>query len=323
MPGKSLHLGALEGEALRIAVLKALANDTRLAILDFLGPQSVPLSRMASALGLPPSTAAMHVTVLERAGLLRTDMTPASRGLQKMCARTYDEIVVQLPRDEPGRGSRIEISMPLGAYTDFEVEPTCGLAGATGLIGYIDDPASFYEPGRLGAQLVWFRRGFVEYRFPNRAPSSARIAALQFTAELCSEAPLHDDDYPSDIYVSINGIHIGTWTSPGDFGGERGRLTPGWWDSGDSQYGLLKRWRVTADGTTLDGVRLSNVTLDDLQLTRAEPVRVRLGVARDAEHVGGINLFGELFGNYPQNLVLIVDYEPPEQGATGGSTKGP
>jgi predicted transcriptional regulator len=311
-------LGALAGDAQRIAVLKALASEPRLAILDFLGPQSLPLSQVAKALGLPPSTAAMHVAALERAGLLRTDMTPASRGLQKMCARTYDEIVVELPRDEGRRGSRIEVSMPVGAYSDFEVEPTCGLAGATGLIGYIDDPASFYEPDHIAAQLLWFRRGFIEYRFPNRVPTSGRITAVQFSAELCSEAPLFNPDYPSDISMWINGVHLGTWTSPGDFGGERGRLTPEWWDAGDSQYGLLKRWRVTADGTTLDGVDLSNVTLDALGLSRGEPIRVRIGVNRDAEHVGGVNLFGERFGNYPQDLVLIVDHEPIDRHRTIG-----
>jgi len=111
VPGKSLHLGVLEGDTQRIDVLKALASEPRLAILDYLGPQSVPLSQIAKKLGIPPSTAAMHVTALERAGLLRTDMTPASRGLQKMCARTYDEIVVTLPRDESRRGSRVEVSI--------------------------------------------------------------------------------------------------------------------------------------------------------------------------------------------------------------------
>jgi Predicted transcriptional regulator len=315
MPGKSLRLGVLEGDTQRISVLKALASEPRLAILDYLGPQSVPLSQIAKKLGIPSSTAAMHVAALERAGLLRTDMTPASRGLQKVCARTYDEIVVQLPDDESRRGSRIEVGMPVGAYSEFEVEPTCGLASATALIGYLDDPGSFYEPTRFGAQLLWFRRGFVEYRFPNRVPGKSRVTAVQFAAELCSEAPRHNDDYPSDISIWINGVHLGVWTSPGDFGGERGQLTPDWWESADSQYGLLKRWRVTAERTTLDGVRLSNVTLDDLGLAPGEPIRVRLGVSRDADHVGGVNLFGERFGNYSQDLVLIIDYEPLDQHA--------
>jgi predicted transcriptional regulator len=312
--GKSLHLVASGDEAARLAVFKALGNATRLSILEVLGPGPLPLSRLASTLGIPPSTAAMHVAILEKAGLLRTDMTAASRGIQKVCARTYDEVVVQIPREDVTQGARIEIAMPVGAYSDFEVEPTCGLAGANGLIGYIDDPSSFYEPAHTDAQLVWFRRGFVEYRFPNRVPPTGRITAVQLSAELCSEAPLHDDDYPSDIGVRINGTGLGTWTSPGDFGGERGRLTPDWWEAGDSQFGLLKRWRVSADGTSLDGVRFSDVTIDDLDIRPGRPIRVVIAVDRDAAHVGGVNLFGQRFGNYPQDLVLAIDYMPLDGG---------
>ena len=84
--------------------------------------------------------------------------------------------------------------MPVGAYSDVAVAPTCGLAGSEGLIGLMDDPASFYEPDRLAAQLVWFRAGFVEYRLPNRVPPGSSVFALAVSAEVCSEAPLHDPD---------------------------------------------------------------------------------------------------------------------------------
>lgn len=314
--GKSLHLGTRAGDLETVEVLKALANETRLAILEHLGPKNIPVSLIARDLGLPLSTAAMHVATLERAGLLRSYMTPATRGLQKTCARTYDEVVVALPRDESRQGLRVDLSMPVGAYSDFDVEPTCGLASSSGLIGYVDDPESFYEPDHFKAQLLWFRVGYVEYRFPYRVPGNGRITSLQFSAELCSEAPLYSLDWPSDISVWINGVHLGVWTSPSDFGGERGRLTPDWWDTGDSQFGLLKRWRITNEGTTLDGMHLSNVTLGDVQLTRGEPIRVRIGVPRDAEHLRGVNLFGEGFGNYPQDLALAITYEPAGNNGT-------
>lgn len=330
MAGKSLSLDLRAPNAERLDVLKALTSETRLSILEYLGGRTLPVSLIARGLGLPSSTAAMHVSVLERAGLLRTDMTPATRGLQKTCARTYDEIVLTLPRGDPRPAFRVEQNMPVGVFSDFEVEPTCGLAGATGLIGYLDDPATFYEPDRVNAQLLWFRSGYVEYRFPYRVPGSGRITAVQLTAELCSEAPLYNLDWPSDITVWINGSRLGSWTSPGDFGSERGRLTPDWWDSKDSQYGLLKRWRVTSTGTTVDGMPLSTKTLADLDLRRGEPIRVRIGVERESEHVGGVNLFGAEFGNYPQDLVLAIDYEPATgerrdgaDGADGGHARTP
>lgn len=310
LSGKTVRIdaNAYADEATR--VFKALGSATRMAILTYLGDRIVPVTRIAADLGLPQSTATMHIGILERAGLLHTEMRPASRGLQKICARTYDELVIDLPRAVHRSHQMIEQVMPIGAYSDFDVEPTCGLVSSEAVIGLLDDPNSFYEPQRVSAQLLWFRAGFVEYRFPNRVPYGARIDSLQVSAEVCSEAPLHDPDWPSDLTVSVNGVELGSWTMPGDFGGQRGRLTPAWWEEKDSQYGSLKRWSVTADGTSIDGVPLSGVRLADLDLRPGQPIRVRIGVKRDAVHVGGLNLFGSGFGNYPQDLVLRIEFEP-------------
>ena len=309
-----------------LELLKALANETRIAILGYLGDRVVPVNRIARDLGLPQSTATMHVAVLEKAGLLHTRMEPASRGLQKVCSRTYDELVIDLPRGVHHTRDAVDLSMPLGGYSDFEVEPSCGLASASGFIGYVDDPNSFYEPGRLDAQLLWFASGFVEYRFPHRIPPGSRVVTLQLSAELCSEAPLYALDWPSDISVSVNGVDLGAWTCPSDFGGRRGRLTPDWWPVEDSQYGVVKRWRVAETGTTIDGIPLSGVTIDRLGLRPGEPIRIRIGAPRIAGRGGGLNLFGRAFGNYPQDLVLRLEYDAAgparveeDRGSDGGA----
>ena len=306
---KSFHVDATGPDGAALEMLKALGHETRIAILRYLGDRVVPVNQIAQDLKLAASTATMHIAVLERAGLLHSEMRPASRGLQKVCARTYDELVIDLPRGEHHTRSAVELDMPIGGYSDFQVEPTCGLASPSGLIGFLDDPNSFYEPDRLSAQLVWFRAGYVEYRFPNRIPPGAPVVAVQLTAEVCSEAPLHDPDWPSDISVWINGVHLGEWTCPGDFGGTRGRLTPSWWEEKDTQFGVLKRWRVTDSGTSIDGLALSSVSIGALGLRQSEPITVRLGVRPDAHNVGGINIFGRGFGNYPQELGLRIEYD--------------
>jgi predicted transcriptional regulator len=307
---KTIHIDAQQQDAQTLAMLKALANDTRMDMLRYLGDRVVAVNRIAADLGLPQSTATLHIGILERAGLIHTELRPAVRGLQKVCARTYDELVIGLPHGARDHRMQVEQSMPVGGFSDCRVDPTCGLAGEGGLIGFLDDPSSFFEPGRLAAQLVWFRSGFLEYRFPNRVPAQARITALQLSAEVCSEAPLHAAAWPSDISVAVNDVPLGTWTSPGDFGGERGRFTPTWWDEKDSQFGVLKRWRVGLDATTIDGMPLSKVTVPDLSIRPGDAIRVRVAVEPDAVHVGGINIFGAGFGNYPQDLVLSVQYEP-------------
>lgn len=285
-------------------VLRALASKPRQRILELLSDNIYNIREIADALDMPQSTANLHVTALEEAGLVKTEWMPAQRGRQKMCARAYDSIIVQLPRGKSRAEHLLEYSMPVGAFVDCTVTPTCGLISAEQIIGLLDDPASFYEPNRVNAQLLWFHFGYVEYRFPNRLLPNKTIESLQLSMEVCSEAPLHHEDWPSDITIWINDVEIGDWTSPRDFGGRRGVLTPEWWESWNSQYGLLKIWQVNGEGSFVDDQRISDVRLQDLNFADSDTISVRIGVKPDAERVGGINIFGSRFGNYPQDIVL-------------------
>jgi len=289
-------------------VFKALDSINRIRILRYLSDKMASVSEIASVLEIPFSTAALHIETLVEAGLIRTEFEPASRGLQKVCVRMYDKIVVDLPVVEKPAEQAVEQSMPIGAYVDCQVTPTCGLLSESGIIGLLDDSASFYEPERLNAHLLWFHQGYVEYRFPNRVPAATHPDSLHLSMEICSEAPLYNLDWPSDITLWINEVEIGTWTSPADFGGERGRLTPEWWTERNTQYGLLKFWHVNESGSQVDGMAISNVKIADLKLNQARFISVRIGVKPDAEHVGGLNLFGSRFGNYPQDIVLRIGY---------------
>lgn len=237
-----------------------------------------------------------------------SELKPGDRGVQKLCSRVYDLLVIQLPHGSSNEQQLVEQKMPIGTFVSCDITPTCGLANESGIIGLYDDPASFYEPQRTEAHLLWFHHGFVEYRFPNRLPPGSDLDSLQLSMEICSEAPLHHIDWPSDITLWFNEVEIGTWTSPGDFGGQRGVLTPEWWETWNSQYGLLKVWQVNGSGSYIDGLRLSDVTLADLGLGQQPFVAVKLGVKPDAKHVGGLNIFGRKFGNYAQDIVMRMRY---------------
>jgi predicted transcriptional regulator len=308
-PGRVLVID-MDDESMQVSqIIKGLASDPRIAILRHLGGHSSSINEIAEALDMPTSTVTMHIRVLEDAGLVRTDLKPASRGLQKICVRLYDRVLITLPVGELPSDNIIDITMPIGAYVDCVAVPTCGLTSEHGIIGELDDPATFYDPERMNAQLIWFKQGSLEYRFPNRLPPKAHLKSLQISLELCSEAPLHNDDWPSDITMWINGVEIGTWTSPGDFGGTRGALTPGWWEEWNSQYGLLKMWKATKDGTFVDGNKVSNVSLADLAVTEDSYISVRIGIKNDAANIGGLNIFGRAFGNYPQDIVMRMIFD--------------
>jgi predicted transcriptional regulator len=290
-------------------VLQALGSETRLLILSLLSHRVMNVSDLTAALGLPHSTVNFNLKQLEDAGLLQIQYTPGTRGRQKLISKRYDEVLLKLPGVEiESNKDIVEVSMPIGNYKRFDIRPTCGIATETKFIGMIDDARSFYEPEHVFAQILWFKEGFVEYDFPNNVPYGSEATELELSMEICSEAPEYDLDWPSDITLWINNVEIGTWTSPGDFGGEKGRLTPTWWQMDQTQYGVLKRWRVTHIGSFIDGEKLLAVNLDDLNLSANNHISVRLGIKAEAKNVGGINLFGRKFGNYPQDLMMRIQY---------------
>ena len=197
---------------------------------------------------------------------------------------------------EPGAS----VEVPIGSFTAAQVGAPCGLAGAGVIIGAADDPASFTDARRGSAQILWFSSGYVEYTLPP-VPDVRALTGLEISAEVCSETTLHNDVYPSDITLWLGGTEIVTFTSPGDLGDRPGRYTPtAWWDPRFTQYGELKTWRVDRQGTFLDGVQVSGLTLADLNL--AGGVTLRLGVAEGAVNAGGMNLFGAGFGDYGQGI---------------------
>lgn len=290
-----------------LSVLKALASPLRTDILRYLhenGPQNI--NEIAAALHLPQSTTSSNMQLLTDAGLVRTETKKARKGNQKICHPTFDEVLVMFNKEpKPQPSDTIDVSMPLGLYTNFEVTGPCGLCSSDGIVGLLDVPETFLDPDRMKAGLIWFTRGFVEYQFPNNARlTNTEVKAIEFVMELSSEVPGTSANWPSDISLIVNGTEVGTWTSLGDYGDKRGVYTPDWWKLEGSQYGKLKNWRVGRNGTYVDGVKVSDVTVDQLDIADHHSIRMRLEVKQDAAHPGGINVFGKGFGNYDQDLVM-------------------
>ena len=307
MRGKVLEIKDTE---LSVKVMKALASESRMQILEVLGEREMNLIEISEKLNMPAPTVTINIKKLEEAGLIETNYLPGSHGSQKLCRRTYDSLLVQLPGSRADFDTRlVEMSMPIGNYKDFQVQSTCGLATERGYVGILDDERAFFEPEHIYAQLLWFRQGYVKYRFPNNLPANTGITKLELSMEICSEAPHYNENWPSDITIWINDCEIGTWTSPGDFGRIRGKLNPEWWASDQTQYGSLKIWAVNEDGSYIDGKQISEKKLTDLNITLNNYIDIKIGVKEDARNIGGINLFGRKFGNYEQDIILRLKYD--------------
>lgn len=291
----------------KLEVLRGLSSPIRIKILRLLhsnGPMNV--NEISKTLKLPQSTIATNVQILEDSELIRTETIKASKGQQKVCSVRYDEVFIRLDGVTAEQQDRmIEVAMPLGLYTSYQVSAPCGLCSTEGIIGLLDVPDLFLDPSRMQAALLWFGRGYVEYKFPNNAKiANAEIEAIEFTLEISSEVPGTNSDWPSDISLWVNDVMVGTWTSPGDFGDKRGIHTPRWWKLEGSQYGKLTAWKISDKGCFVDGVKVSRVTLKQLDLAAHHSIRLKIGIDEKAKRPGGVNIFGRGFGNYDQDIVM-------------------
>ncbi|AIE87133.1 regulatory protein ArsR [Fimbriimonas ginsengisoli Gsoil 348] len=304
MPYHIQELSATES----VAVFRALASESRARIIELLAERDMNINELSTALGLAQPSITKHIQILEEAGLVESDYLAGPQGTQKRCRRVHDRLLIEMA-GRPYRPDCVsEIEVPVGMYTQIEAVPTCGLANRERFIGHLDNPVSFFLPERATAELIWSAGGFVEYVFTNSLPLEASVVGVDLAMEICSEAPGYNNDYPSDITVWLNGFEIGTWSSPGDFGGTRGRLNPNWWHDNLNQFGLLKVWQVNNHGTSIDGMIISPVKIDDLGIRPWQTIRVRIGVKPESPNQGGFTLFGKGFGNYEQDLVLRLHY---------------
>ena len=299
---------------LQFEVIRGLSSPIRIKILKLLrsaGPLNV--NQISETVGLAQSTIATNIQILQESGLIDTQTIKATKGQQKICSARFDEIVIRLDAESTRQSDdMVEVAMPLGLYTSCGVSAPCGQCSLQRVIGILDVPELFLDPSRMQAALLWFGRGYVEYKFPNNAKIlDSSVESIEFSMELSSETPGTNSDWPSDISLWVNDVRIGTWTSPGDYGDKRGIYTPQWWKLEGSQYGQLTTWTVSDQGTDVGGNRVSDVTLSQLGLGDHHSIRLKIGIDDAATNPGGVNIFGRGFGNYNQDILMRLHLKRP------------
>ncbi len=299
-----------------LELFKALGSEVRIKIIRLLLTHNeMNLNEIANCLNITNGALTSHIKKLEDADLIMVTTDFVGHGNQKVCRVKQDRILVEIvPVQQEGMSGTYEAEVPVGQYMNYSVFPTCGIATTEAVIGEVDDPRYFAHPDRINAGILWLTRGFVEYSIPNLLPAAQKIDEITFSMELASEAPGVNNDWPSDISFFLNDVPVGVWTSPGDFGDVRGAFTPDWWLPNWNQYGFLKMLAINRRGTFIDGLKISDVSLEQFRLDYKSSIRFRLEVKEDAAHVGGLTLFGAGFGNYGQGIKVRIRYSPMDSG---------
>lgn len=291
-------------------VIKALSAPMRLKIMEIIHEDGDKnLNDLANMLNLTNSAISLHIKKLQEAGLIEIHTMSGKRGSMKICKPVHDTITINLLPQNTEKQSYID-EITVGYYSSCSIEPTCGLSTSTEIIGELDAPRYFYFPEHFNADILWFSTGYVEYNFPNRLIAGQTLTKMEISFEICSECPGFNNDYPSDIYFSINDIPLGFWISPGDFGGRKGRFNPEWWPNFCNQYGRLKTLSITEKGTFIDGgVKISETTIHDLNIDYSSTISFRFSVPADTKNPGGFTLFGKNFGDYNQSIKVESFYK--------------
>lgn len=302
-----LHIKSLD-EGLDI--FKALGSEIRIDIIKLLLEKNgMNMNELAGKLNITNGALTSHIKKLEDCGLIVVSNESAGHGNQKKCSVRLDKILIELDAQEDFKNV-YQTDLKVGHFSDYEVFPTCGLASNTTIIGEVDDTRYFAHPDRYNADILWFTRGHVEYVIPNFIPLGQKIDQITISLEIGSEAPGVNDVWPSDISFIINDTKVAVWTSPGDFGSMKGIFTPDWWYPNWNQYGMLKILVINRKGTFIDGLQVSDVSIKDFDFDFRSTIKLRLEVDENAEHVGGLTIFGKTFGNYNQDISVRINYSP-------------
>lgn len=291
----------------------ALSSKERVQILKALIFYQKSISALSKETGISISTISRYAQDLAEAGLISIAYQPGIKGHTKFCAQEILSCRFVLEPEVPNTSAdgerKFVTEMPIGMFSACSVTPPCGMLGATEAISIKDNPSMFFLPQRMKAECLWFNTGMLGYMFP--LPPDAKdfkaFHSLSFSFEVCSEANNYNINWPSDITVKINGKEILTFTSPGDFGGSRGKYTPAYWPVTCTQYGLLKNVEVSRNGVYLNGEQVpSEIDFNALELHKQNTVLFEIGVKENAVHRGGINLFGKNFGDFNQAIIMTL-----------------
>jgi len=306
-----LALHSTEDREKLCAVCKALGNEVRLEIYANVVDDPMRLSEISRRFNLSHSATLHHIGVLKDAGLVYIDYEPAKKGAAQVVYNAHvGKILLDVYRKENvGNGICTYIlDMPVGQYVDATGDERVRYVCADHKVR-----ESAFFPDHVDAIVVWFyKSGHLSYLFPTDVFRCYKAESVEFTVELCSEAPHYRNEWKSDVEFLLNGKKLCDYTCPGDFGDRSGLcsdLEIIYETHAGTQYGQLVSVKVDESGVWLNQRLVSkDVTFSSLGLAEMDNLTLTMRVDKDAEHVGGLNVFGRKAGDFAQDIRMIVIY---------------
>ena len=290
---------------------RAISAPIRLSIIKLLNKKPMTLSEIAKELDIQPSSAAFHLKILEDAKLIKAENNTSFKGSQWYSYNDEPLILIKtrkLSNAQKQLPPRI-INIKIGDFIDAKVSKSCGMATEiTQIMG--GNANDIFNEARHDAQIIWSSDScFFEYAISNDYAIEDELDSITLSLELCSEARGYNDNFPSDITISINDIELCVYKSLGDYGNRYGAYTPNWWYVESTKYGSLVTVYINNNGVFLNEKLVNkHINIKTLKLMDGNKTKIKFEVKQNSENVGGLNLFGSKFGDYNQDITFTAKY---------------
>lgn len=286
------HFSDLNGAA---AILDALGSEIRRVILNEIAlAESINLDTLAKRVHLTNGAVTKHIRLLQLANLIEVQSVSGKRGTQKKCSLKIDKLLLDLAVAKSK--DKASFTLPVGQFTECEVQPYCGMLSAVGYIGMKDEPEYFTYPERANACALWFKNGHVTYTLPD-VSHAGKPKEISLSLELSSKASGFGRHRSSAVFY-LDAVPLFTLPLEGEFSDRRGVLTPAWYDARHGQYGKYVTVKVDALGAYANGEKKSDVSLSRLKLKTFT-----------VSATNGCMLFGSHFGDYDTDIEYRVRFE--------------
>ncbi|MCM1367784.1 MAG: helix-turn-helix domain-containing protein [Roseburia sp.] len=278
---------------------ECLASPVRVEILkQVLEKRADSLDALAKKLHLSNGAITQHVKKLCELGLVRQVNVSGKHGIAKKCVVAVDRIIIDISTDVESENECI-FDLPIGQFSAAAVNPYCALATTDGWIGERDDPRYFTYPERTRAALIYFNSGKISWTLPSPPKKQGKPKSISVSLELSSKPYGHGYKRDSAVTFFLNDVKLGTHVLDGEFTDRKGLFTPRDFDD-VCQYGKYKTISIDGRGAFLDGVKLGDVTISDI-----DTENLVFSLATE----NGIAVFGKGYGDYDCGLRYKVEFE--------------
>lgn len=293
------------------AIGKALSSPIRIKILQELQKKTMNYSELSRMLDLPVGTIAFHISLLKEADLIVVGNLPEHKGHVRWCSYNPSMVLLKL-RGTPSAKPKLihEHIINIGEYVLFEPIGQWGVATCDKVLADAVNNPCIYPKNREQAQILWCHGGRVIYPIPAQLFKQDKIKEIRISLEISSCTLGYSDHYPSNITYKINDTVLCSDISKGDYGDRYGLLTPSTWPVESSKYGVLKTISIKSNGVFINEQLVNNkISLNTISFNDPYTAFFSIENMPENEHMGGFNLFGDKFGDYPQAIKINIFYE--------------